>query len=254
MSLRLMTYNILDGGEGREEYLLQVLQAVQPDIAILQEVFHEDLIQNLGRILKMNPFFASGNKKRRVALLSRLPVVSRQSFHPFPPIWRNVVVATIEYQPGKRFLLFGIHPMANLSVICESWRWWEARRIIEHMRLNAIERCVVAGDFNAIAPNDRVMTQSMPRWLKLTILTQGNRVYHFSIREFLSAGLIDCFRELHPDDDGFTLPPPNPNSRLDYIFINEVMKSQLTDCWIVREPSAVLRASDHYPVVAEFRI
>jgi exonuclease III len=252
--LRVMTYNILDGGEGREEYLLEVLQDVQPDIAILQEVYHEGLVQHLAGVLKMDSFFASGNRKRRVALLSRLPVVSCQSYHHFPPIWRNVVEAEIECQPNKRLRLFGIHPMANLSVICEFWRWWEARQIIGRVKPNAAEPCLIAGDFNAIAPNDRVVTSQMPKWLKFTILTQGNRVYHFSVRKYLSAGLTDCFRALHPSDDGFTLPSPKPNSRLDYHLVNEVLKSHLVDCRVVREPSAILKASDHYPVVAEFQM
>jgi exodeoxyribonuclease-3 len=254
MTFRVMTYNILDGGEGREEYLSQVLQAAQPDVAILQEVLHESLIQNLARVLNMNSFFAGGNRRRRVALLSRLPLVSCQSYHPFPPIWHNVVEAAIEYQPGQRLWLFGVHPMANLSAICELWRWWEARQVVRYMRSHAAEPCLVAGDFNAIAPTDRVVIESMPQWLKHTIRLQGNRVYRFSIREYLSSGLTDCFRAMHPDDTGFTLPPPNPNSRLDYIFVNEPLKSHLIDCRVVREPVAVLKASDHYPVVAEFRL
>jgi exodeoxyribonuclease III len=254
MSLRVMTYNILDGGEGREKYLLEVLQTAQPDIAILQEVFHEGFVQNLASTLKMDSFFASGNRKRRVALLSRLPIISRQSYHPFPPVWRNVVEAEIEYQPDKRLRLFGVHPMANLSVICEFWRLWEAKRIVGRVKSHATEPCLVAGDFNAIAPNDRVVTNQMPWWLKFTILTQGNRVYHSSIHKYLSVGLTDCFRAVHPNDDGFTLPPPKPNSRLDYILVNEALKSHLINCRVVREPSAILEASDHYPVVADFQM
>jgi exonuclease III len=249
-----MTYNILDGGEGRGAYLLEVLQAVQPDIAILQEVYQADFVQNLASALKMESYFAGGNRKRHVALMSRLPVISSQSYRRFPPIWHNVVEAEIEYQLAKRLWLFGIHPMANLSVICELWRWWEAKLIIERLKPHMAEPCLVAGDFNAIAPNDRVVINQMPRWLKLTILAQGNRVYRFSVRKYLSAGLADCFRSIHPNGDGFTLPPPQPNSRLDYILVNDVLKSHLTNCWVVREPSAVLTASDHYLVIAEFQM
>ncbi len=252
--LRVMTYNILDGGEGREEYLLEVLQAVRPDIAVLQEVFHEGFVQGLASALEMKAFLPCGNRKRRVALLSRLPVTSSTIYHYLPPMWRNVIKAEVEYQPHKRFRLFGIHPMANLSVICELWRWWEARRIIARVKPHAAEPCLVAGDFNAIAPSDRVLTNHMPGWLKLTILIQGNRVYHLSIRQYLAAGFIDCFRAAHPGDDGFTLPPPQPNSRLDYILVNDALKSHLVNCWVVREPPAILRASDHYPVVADFQM
>lgn len=254
MTLRVMTYNILDGGEGRENYLLEVLQAVQPDIAILQEVYDEDFVQNLASVLKMDSFFATGNRQRRVALLSRLPVISSRSHHPFPPIWRNVVEAEVEYRPNKRLWIFGIHPMANLSVVCEFWRWWEAKQIVGHANLHAAEPCIIAGDLNAIAPHDHVVTNRMPQWLKLTILAQGNRVFHFSVRKYLSAGFTDCFRVAHPNDDGFTVPPPKPNSRLDYILVNEALKSHLIDCWVVGAPPAIVKASDHYPVVAEFQV
>ena len=254
MLFRIMTYNILDGGEGREEYLLEVLQAVRPDVAVLQEVFHERFLQNLAAALEMEFFFVSGgNRQRRVAMLSRLPIIACQNHQRFP-LWRNVVEAEIEYQPNKRFWLFGIHPMANLSVIFELWRWWEAKRIIGRLTPHMTEPCLIAGDFNAIAPNDRVVINQMPPWLKLTILVQGKRVYRLSIRKYLAAGFTDCFRAMHASDDGFTLPPPQPNSRLDYILVNDALKSHLTDCWVVREPSAVLKASDHYPVVAEFQM
>jgi endonuclease/exonuclease/phosphatase family metal-dependent hydrolase len=49
MSLRVMTYNILDGGENREAHILDVIQAVSPDVVILQEVFAEELLKILSR-------------------------------------------------------------------------------------------------------------------------------------------------------------------------------------------------------------
>jgi exonuclease III len=63
-----------------------------------------------------------------------------------------------------------------------------------------------------------------------------------------------AFAHLHPDDEGFTLPPPQPNSRLDYILVSDALKSRLVNCWVVRQPPAILKASDHYPVVAEFQL
>lgn len=37
MILRLMTYNILDGGTGREKQLLAVIKAAQPDVVIIAD-------------------------------------------------------------------------------------------------------------------------------------------------------------------------------------------------------------------------
>ena len=123
---------------------------------------------------------------------------------------------------------------------------------MHHIQTYKNELCLIAGDFNAIAPGEKVKTDNMPNWLRWIILLQGNRVYHFSIGELLSAGFTDCFRLLNPSDHGFTLPTPNPNSRLDYIFVNAKMKPYIRKCWIVHEPNDVEVASDHYPVMAEF--
>jgi exodeoxyribonuclease III len=251
MSLRVMTYNILDGGANREAYILEVIQRAQPDIVILQEVFTQEFLKSLSQSLKMNYFMGGGNKQRKVALLSKLPVRAFQSHHPVFPIWRNFIDAEIEYEPTKTARIIGVHPMANLGIAFEIWRWWEANSILRHLRPYQNIPCLIAGDFNAIAPGETVNIATMPNWLKWIIYLQGNRVYHFSIAKLLSAGFVDCFRSLH-SDEGFTLPPPNPNSRLDYVFVNATMRTYLKKCWVIREPASINLASDHYPVMAEF--
>lgn len=251
MFLRVMTYNILDGGENREAHILNVIQAANPDIVILQEVYSDEFLQSLSQALGMSYRFGTGNKQRKVALLSKFPVKSFKSHHPIFPIWRNFIHAEIEILPSKTVRIIGVHPMANLGIIFEIWRFLEASFIIRHVQRANAQFSLIAGDFNAIAPGEKVNTQSMPNWLKWMIYLQGNRVYHFSIAKYLSAGFTDCFRLLN-SDDGFTLPPPEPNARLDYIFVNTNMKNLLKKCWVVREPESTKYASDHYPVMAEF--
>ena len=151
--MKVMTYNILNGGVGREQAILKVVQSIQPDIVILQEVYTSDFLQDLGTALNMEPFFATGIKKRRVALLSRLPIRSVRSHHPVFPIWRNVVEAEIEYQPNKTPYVFGVHPKADLGIVSEWWRWWEAKHILKYVSPYLDKRCLIAGDFNAIAPS-----------------------------------------------------------------------------------------------------
>jgi endonuclease/exonuclease/phosphatase family metal-dependent hydrolase len=199
----------------------------------------------------MKYFMGGGNKGRKVALLTKLPVLSYKSHHPIFPIWRNFIDAEIELVQNKTARVIGLHPIANLGIVFEIWRRWEASHVIQHVRNYQNMLCIIAGDFNAIAPGETVGTETMPKWLKWILYLQGNRVYHFSLAKFLAAGFSDCFRSLHAEA-GFTLPTPNPNSRLDYIFVNATMKSYLKKCWVVREPHSVNLASDHYPVIAEF--
>jgi exonuclease III len=246
-----MTYNILNGGEGRHNYFLDVIQNSKPDVIILQEVYTVEILKFLSDALGMNYCFGAGNRERKVALLSKFPVRTFRSYHPIFPIWRNFADAEIEYEPHKTIRVIGVHPIANLGVLFEIWRLWEAIYIANHVESNRNELLLIAGDFNAIAPGEKTRTENMPNWLKCIIYLQGNRVYHFSIAKLLAAGFVDCFRSLNTDD-GYTLPPPKPNARLDYIFVNAKLKQYLSKCWVVREPESVNLASDHYPVIAEF--
>lgn len=147
--------------------------------------------------------------------------------------------------------MIGVHPIANPGIPWEVWRYWEAKYIANYLRRFQNEPCLVMGDFNAIAPGEKLVTESLPDWQRRLYFLQGNRAYHFSIGVFLLAGFTDCYRLLHKDE-GFTIPPPKPFARLDYIFANLQMKSHLKKCWIVQEPDSVKLASDHYPVMAEF--
>jgi exodeoxyribonuclease-3 len=252
--MKVMTYNILNGGVGREPAILEVIQSVGPDIVILQEVYTPGLVRDLATALGAEPFFPPGNAKRRVALLSRLPIRSARSHHPILPIWCNVVEAEIECRPHQLLYLFGIHAKANLAIVSEGWRWWEAKYIIGRASPYATRLCLIGGDFNAIAPGDSIAVDRMPWLHKLILWLQGNRVYRFSIREYLAAGFADSFRALNEAEAGFTLPTPDPNSRLDYILVSASLRAHLKTCRVVRQPSAVEKASDHYPVVAEFEL
>ena len=63
MHLRVMTYNILDGGENQEPYILNVIQAAKPDVVILQEVFTKDFLKFLSQPLGMAYFIGTKSEK-----------------------------------------------------------------------------------------------------------------------------------------------------------------------------------------------
>lgn len=252
MGFKAMTYNILDGGVGREEMILSVIQTAQPDIVVLQEVYSVEFVQYLATSLRMAFFFGDGNARRHVSLLSRFPIISAQSYHPFPPITRNVVEAQVECNSGSLVRVIGVRPVANLWLPFELWRTWEARYIANLLHKYPKQPCLIMGDFNAIAPGDSIAVQSMPAWLRMMIWSQGGRPFSFSMQSYRAAGLIDCYRQLHPSDHGYTLPARNPNTRLDYAYATPALVPFLTTCRVIREPEVVFQASDHLPIVVEF--
>lgn len=252
MAFRVMTYNILDGGIGREAAILEVIRAVNPDVVVIQEVTDVKTLTFFAEALQMQSFIGKGNTKRKVALLSRLPVLDFKNHHPFFPVWNNVLEAEFQHRPEKSFRLIGVHLVAGPWIGFEFWRRLETNYLIKRYQPFLQQPFLIAGDFNAVAPDDVINIDRFPGRLKRVLWLQGNRIFHYSLQSLLSNGFIDSFRFINPGDHGFTIPPPQPNIRLDYIFVNEKMKKHLRNCWVVREPKSVVDASDHYPVVAEF--
>jgi endonuclease/exonuclease/phosphatase family metal-dependent hydrolase len=210
MLLRVMTYNVLDGGGSREDLIVEVLREVSADVVVLQEVFDGAFVERIGDALGMQHFVARGNSKYHLAILSRWPIGAHHSYHPFPPIQQTVLEATIDCPNGQSLVVFGVHPVARPLVFLELWRLWELRVVLRRIERRGASACLLLCGFNA--------------------------------------------NVLHPDIDGFTYGPAAPVGRIDYVFASAALTPCLTKCFVAREPAAVDRASDHYPVVAEFAL
>ncbi len=249
MQLKFLTYNILHGGAGREDLILRVLQAAKADVVLLQEIVELDTVMTFANALNMQTAVAGD-----LAVLSCHPIVAKQQHHSFPPIQDTVLDVTLEYKPAAHLHVVGVHPIAYPGSFLEVWRDRQLGIARSEARCHSAEACILAGDLNSIAPNDKVLTDSAPLIVKLLYWLQRGKIYRSAITGILTDGYTDCFRRLHPDSDGFTIPTPSPKVRLDYVFVNAIMRPALRACEVVTQPPDVHRASDHYPVVAEFEL
>ena len=248
-----MTYNIHYGGRGHEADILEVIRVAQPDVILLQEVTETAIVEDLAAALNMQMFIAEGNQFS-IALLSRWPIAEATSYRPFPPIRDTVLDAGIEYRAGGCFYVIGVHPVASPGTFIEYWRIWELSIALKYAAAHREQACVMAGDFNAIAPGDRVLTDSAGRLMRFLYTLQRGKIFRRAVGRILAQGLVDCYRQVHPNEDGFTIPAPTPKVRLDYIFANSRMSSRLKRCDVMRQPDAVDLASDHFPLMAEFEL
>ena len=250
--MRVLTYNILDGGVGREPLIAEVLEAVRPDIAVLQEVYQNGLAERLAGRLSLQAAVVEGNSTRHMALLSRWPIVEARSHHPYPPVHHVILDATLRHPTVGPLHVFGIHTIPLYSIGREFWRAWEVWTMLHRARRVSDQPCLVMGDFNAVAPHDPMRLERLYRAAALRFWLHGNGKLRLAVRQMQSAGFADCYRALHPNEPGYTLPPPDPGVRLDYIFANASLIGHLRQCDVFTEPAAVHHASDHYPVLAEF--
>lgn len=325
--LRVVTYNILLGGVGREELIGAVLARADADLVALQEASDPDLVGHLAERLGATAVTAEPSdpdSRLDLVVLSRLPVVGSVN-HTHAGMLRThleVVVRT-----GSRAL-----PRVRLDVVHLAARFGErgngeVRRMREmgHVLADiaAAEPLphLILGDLNAVAPSDAVAATAFfarlaelrraglmtrdedgfdvpiprplepdpahdERWRAVGIHPRLDvgisrlpwlvgvatarlprhplldraltvRIRRDTIAHLLGLGYTDCYRRLN-DDDGFTCATWMPAARIDYQLADRELARRLIDCSLIGgdgwpDPDAAA-ASDHLPVVAEFRL
>ncbi len=79
MALRVLSYNILVGGENRLPLIANVIQKQQPDVVALLEANSHVNAELLAQQLQMNLTFGEATSEFHVAWLSKLPVISAKN-------------------------------------------------------------------------------------------------------------------------------------------------------------------------------
>jgi len=253
VTMRLLTYNILKGGHEREAEIVEAIEYVAPDVVVVQEVLDADNFQQIATALGMSPYLAQsqGRLPLRIGLLSKLPVLDFRTLHLWP-LWPSCLQATVRLANGDSLTVFGLHLAAYYPWFLERWRMHQLRALLRYIHRTAPGMHLLAGDFNTIAPGDQASLVEAPLWVKAQAWFQLGYIPRWALRSLLDAGYIDCFRKLHPKEEGFTLPSPRPQVRLDYVFATPPLARTLRECQVITAPRKVASASDHLPVLAEF--
>ncbi|HEV7677889.1 MAG TPA: endonuclease/exonuclease/phosphatase family protein [Candidatus Dormibacteraeota bacterium] len=325
--LRVVTYNILLGGQGRGDRIAAILERANADVIALQEASDLDLVRSLADRLGMRMIVAKPNdaSKLNLAVLSRVPVTRwRAHRHPGRMLRAHLECEIAPNAPGlPRLRIHCIHLAARFGEKNKG----EARRLRElEAILGDIERSgstphLLLGDFNSLAPGEPVaatafftrMAQLRRRgllvrgldgivaplespegdealdeaWRKAGVAphlqagvprlpwvvgpltglvprsTSLDRVLNrfierWTVPRVAAAGYVDCYRSLHNGELGYTCATWSPVARIDYVFADEPMAGRLLRCEVIggdaHPDPDVLAASDHYPVLADFRL
>lgn len=242
--MRVMGYNIRKGGYHRHPFIAEVIAYHQPDVVIFEEAGYPRAVESIARLARY-PHYA-WHPGYSVAFMSRIPAAYQ--WHHFR--WMRSPI--LEVLPeGHALRIYGVHLFANLSAIMEMLRVREIHNLIRLAESYRHQPHVFIGDFNAIAPDDKIDLTTYPRWLRWVIYANGGDAKRDALMNLQMAGYVDAFRHLHPDDNGWSLPTPIPNSRLDYAFVPEEQVHHVRECRILREPESANAASDHFPVMID---
>lgn len=252
--MRLISYNILDGGTGRVDLLTQVIAGQDPDIVALVEADDPAVVEEMARRLDMDFIHAPGNKKAS-ALLSRWPICETINHAPLhQSLTKSLLEATVISPAGAEWILGVVHLHARATEEDESIREREIATVLQifepHRRANRPH--LLAGDFNSNAPYQQIDPSRCKPGTRSAFESNGGYIPRRVVQRLLDAGYADSLYEKYPliAQTAASFSTEFPGQRVDYIFTFNVDPNQIGSARVVYDAPA-RDASDHYPVWAE---
>lgn len=254
--MRLVAYNILDGGTGRADPLAEVLLAQRPDVVVLPEARDEDVTRHLAKRLGMAHVTGHGHSSS-VAVLSRLPIrssVNHAALDPrLPPTTPRACLRVDVESPLGLLPVFAVHFHAKATLADERHRLAELDALLALTRplrdAGTPVPHILAGDFNANSPHQRIDLGRCRPSTRAAAEAQGGEIPRDVVATLERTGYLDTLLDAHPDTapTAVSFTTHEPGQRVDYIFSFALNAS---DAWIETDRLAKY-ASDHYPVGAE---
>jgi endonuclease/exonuclease/phosphatase family metal-dependent hydrolase len=255
--VRIVSYNILDGGEGRADPLAEVILAQRPDVVALLEADDAETLQRIARRLKMD-FIQAPGEKRASALLSRWPIVETINHAATnPQIKQSFLEASVRAPDGREWPIGVLHLPAQATEAAEE----ERMRVIpivldlfkEHRRANRPH--IICGDFNSNAPYQRIDPTRCKIKTQQAWKANGGGLPRRVIEAMIGVGYVDTYRLLHDEQQEMigSFGTQEPGQRVDYIFAWNVTPAEVRDAWVEQDRLAKY-ASDHFPIGAELVI
>jgi endonuclease/exonuclease/phosphatase family metal-dependent hydrolase len=252
--MRLVSYNILDGGEGRADPLAEVLEAQRPDIVTLIEADVPATVERIARRLSMD-FIIGKGRKHSVALLSRWPI--QQSINHAglnPKLSRCFLEATVLDPAGNEWPIGVVHLPAGATESDEDARIRDLTIFLDLFKdyRTAHQPHILCGDFNANAPYQRINPSRCKIKTQQAWKSNGNQLPRRVIEALLGVGYADTYAVLHDEQIEMTgsFDTQHPGQRVDYIFSFGLPAVCVKDAWVEQDRLAKY-ASDHFPVGVE---
>lgn len=264
--MRIVSYNILNGGEGRADPLAEVLLAQRADIVALVEAENLAVVERIAGRLDMDFIHAPGNRHAS-AILSRWPIVetiNHALLNPPEVFSRSFVEARIaepSSAPGaasaeRQWTVAALHLHPHHTEADEQRRQREIDRALEVFapQRSAGRPHLLVGDFNSNSPHQRIDLDKARPSTRKAWQDNGGTIPRRVVQSLADAGYLDSLYTFDPERGatGVTFTTRYPGQRLDYIFTFGIDPLRLTDAWIEQDRLATY-ASDHYPVGLEIR-
>jgi endonuclease/exonuclease/phosphatase family metal-dependent hydrolase len=251
--MRLVSYNILDGGEGRADPLAEVIEAQRPDIVVLVEADVPSVVERIAQRLKMEYVQAEG-RKHGGAILTRggiLESINHSLIH--DEFSDCVLEATIDLA-GAEWTVTAVHLRPRAKLEDEAAREREIAAILDIFAKHRQEKRphLLAGDFNANSPIQHVDPAKCKRRTQEDIAANGGTLPRTAIQKLLDTDYVDTFHAVAGSTAAKTgsFTTQHPGQRVDFIFSYGIDPRRIKEAKIEQDRLAQF-ASDHFPAVVE---
>lgn len=252
--MRIVSYNILDGGVGRADPLAEVIEAQRPDVVAVVEASDFTVVERIANRLRFD-FIQGGGKKQASALLTRYTI--RETINHGllrPEISKSLLEATVVDEKGVEWVFGVVHLHAHAAEKDEQQREREIAAMLEVFapRRRANQPHIICGDFNANSPIQKIDIEKCKQSTQKEWKANGGYIPRRVIETMLSNAYVDTLHAALGDyaTTGGTFSTQHPGQRVDYIFTHGVDRSRIKTAWIEYDRLAKY-ASDHFPIGAE---
>jgi endonuclease/exonuclease/phosphatase family metal-dependent hydrolase len=280
-----MTYNILEGGTGRIDPLAEVIRLSGTDVVVVQEALGEDGEKGFHKLadrVGMDRFLAENPRTgQAVGILSRLGVKEVVNHAAMDGRFSRGCLHVIVEKPGARsqkpedggdemrehlrhgseyrpvapgpedLVVIGVHLPPGELVENEEKRLSELAALFDVAKLFQGREHVIAGDFNASHPSQKIELAKVRAKTRERVMSQGGIFPREVVRQMLEHGYADAHALHHGASEfGTSFTTAHPAMRVDYVFVTAGLMPFVRGCEVFR-PEMGRFASDHYPVVCE---
>ncbi len=244
MTLRVVSYNILNGGIGRADPLAEVLLAQKPDIVCLVEADDADVRDRIAWRLGFDQVAAVGRESRTSCLMTRGTITTSINLADKTSP-RSLLLCDLLIDERDIGVAVA-HLSGRASDDRETRREREADTLLaatQPWRKSHVPH-LLAGDFNSTSPQQEL--GDVPPKVLPHFKANGDAIPRRVISKLLDAGYADSFTgDAARTQTTFTTQ--HPGLRLDYIFTHGL---DALSCRVETDRLA-RAASDHFPVTAE---
>ena len=263
--MKIISYNIWNGFEhtkAKADKFVHWIGQQQPDIVALEELvdFKEADLRQLARFYGHQYSILLKEKGYSVGITSCYPITLIKA--QVDAFWHGMLHVKIK---DIDFIV------THLSPFSWKYRLKEAQQIVDYIKNNHLDNCMIMGDLNAYSPLDAIWLEYKDH-LRKNLLNwdqahpeygnmRGQRFDYSVLSTFMAAGFDDCIgRIVFPENKRVSFPTATlygwnwgdsrltaVAERLDYILLSESLSPLVKEAEVHNGPD-LEGISDHYPV------